>query len=453
MTEPASALAQQDGNVYYMCLAFMFAVCIISVYYSKMQQKGKMTKGNGKSAEFQAFQWKFIFVYITAVAGDWLQGPYVYALYDHYGYTKGEIGVLFTVGFLASAVVGTFVAGLSDRIGRKKLCIVYGVIYSASCITKHSSNWYPLMLGRLLGGTATSILFSAFETWMVHEHEARGFAKEWLSDTFSTMMFCNGLTAIVSGVVASAASDRFGIVAPFDVAMICFIVGTAFVFSKWEENYGQASDTPGSKSTCEAFAEAFKVMMSDPKIWILGLIQSGFEGAMYVFVFSNMPILREGDPTYPPGIVFSCYMTACMIGSSIFSIMSERGAKPNKLILVAFFFSALGLLMPALSANLGVRLAGFFMFEASVGVYFPCIGMLRGQILPNDCRATIMNFFRIPLNILVVAVLFHVETMSTTMISLACTTLLITAITLQVYLNKLTEPQATAALVADTAGA
>ena len=71
------------------------------------------------------------------IAGDWLQGPHVYKLYSYYGYTKQEIGYLFIAGFFASAVGGTLVASLADRFGRKRLCLVYGITYSLSCLTKH----------------------------------------------------------------------------------------------------------------------------------------------------------------------------------------------------------------------------------------------------------------------------------------------------------------------------
>jgi hypothetical protein len=48
--------------------------------------------------------------------GDWLQGPYVYALYEKYGYSPAQIGQLFIAGFGASLVVGTFVGALADRL-------------------------------------------------------------------------------------------------------------------------------------------------------------------------------------------------------------------------------------------------------------------------------------------------------------------------------------------------
>jgi hypothetical protein len=54
--------------------------------------------------------------------------------------------------------------------GRKKAALLYCVTYIASCITKHSADYYVLMLGRFFGGIATSLLFSAFESWLVAEH-------------------------------------------------------------------------------------------------------------------------------------------------------------------------------------------------------------------------------------------------------------------------------------------
>jgi predicted MFS family arabinose efflux permease len=50
------------------------------------------------------------------------------------------------------------------------------VTYALSCCTKHSPNFWVLMLGRVLGGIATSLLYSAFESWLVAEHFKHGFS-------------------------------------------------------------------------------------------------------------------------------------------------------------------------------------------------------------------------------------------------------------------------------------
>lgn len=48
--------------------------------------------------------------------------------------------------------------------------MTYCITYILSCITKHSPQYKVLMIGRILGGIATSLLFSAFESWLVAEH-------------------------------------------------------------------------------------------------------------------------------------------------------------------------------------------------------------------------------------------------------------------------------------------
>ena len=51
----------------------------------------------------------------THTVGDWLQGPYVYALYEYYGFTVKDIGRLFIAGFGSSMVFGTIVGSLADK--------------------------------------------------------------------------------------------------------------------------------------------------------------------------------------------------------------------------------------------------------------------------------------------------------------------------------------------------
>jgi len=67
------------------------------------------------------------------------------------------------IGFGSSGLFGTFVGSSADRFGRKRLCLVYGLLYSISCVTKHFPFFAVLLIGRLLGGISTSILFSSFE--------------------------------------------------------------------------------------------------------------------------------------------------------------------------------------------------------------------------------------------------------------------------------------------------
>jgi hypothetical protein len=50
-----------------------------------------------------------------SLAGDWLQGPHVYALYESYGMSKHRIELLFIAGFGSSLVFGTFIGSIADK--------------------------------------------------------------------------------------------------------------------------------------------------------------------------------------------------------------------------------------------------------------------------------------------------------------------------------------------------
>ncbi|KAI6175864.1 hypothetical protein M3Y97_00736200 [Aphelenchoides bicaudatus] len=64
---------------------------------------------------FTGFQRTYLIVYLLAAAGDWLQGPHVYALYESYGMTKHQIELLFIAGFGSSLVFGTFIGSIADK--------------------------------------------------------------------------------------------------------------------------------------------------------------------------------------------------------------------------------------------------------------------------------------------------------------------------------------------------
>lgn len=65
--------------------------------------------------------------------------------------------------------------------------------------------------------------------------------------------------------------------------------------------------------------------ISDGKVICLCLIQSLFEGAMYVFVLEWTPALTHASngESIPHGYIFASFMVAIMMGSSIFKMLSK----------------------------------------------------------------------------------------------------------------------------------
>ena len=358
--------------------------------------------------DFQKFQRSFFAPYLLALFSDWLQGPYVYRLYSQYGYAPAQIATLYIVGFAASVVFGTCTGPLADRFGRKRMCICFCFLYTLCCLTKTSPNFWWLFAGRIFGGVSTSILFSTFEAWYVCQHAYFGFPNDWISNTFSTSTFWNGILAIAAGVTADIGAEWLGLgpVAPFIAAIPCLILSGLFVSRFWMENYGSRE-----KSLRRSCVDGLTVIFHDPTILLLGIVQSTFESIMYIFVFLWTPILDSAGGNWPLGLVFSCFMVCLMIGSSINTLLLVRGIRPANILLIAIVCSLVSMVTCSLSTSVNHHSAvtsfvAFLLMEISVGIYFPAIGYLRSQVIPESLRANIMNWFRVPLNVITCSVLW-----------------------------------------------
>ncbi|KAJ3004209.1 Molybdate-anion transporter, partial [Thoreauomyces humboldtii] len=393
------------------------------------------------ASRFGAFKNNYLLVYALVMTADWLQGPSTYPLYKSYGYDLSQIAILFVVGFLSSAIFGTLIGSFADRAGRKLACLVFCAVYSASCITKLSSDFSVLLLGRLLGGVSTSLLFSVFESWMVSEHHSRGkgnvtprsssspetlansntpatigFKEGLLSDTFSWSTFINGLVAILSGILANVLSDHFGLVAPFMGSMAFLIAAALVVGSTWRENYGGDKATTTTTTTKTAapkgedgsnIMDAARAIWMDSSILAVGVMQCFYESAMYTFVFLWSPVLEAaaGKANIPFGLIFAAFMVSIMIGSVVFKVLLRRGAKHEDIAVWTFAVACVSLLLPVIFSDETTLFFSFNLFELCCGLYFPTLGTLRSKLVPEETRTTVMNVFRVPLNLIVVVAL------------------------------------------------
>ena len=393
----------------------------------------------------------------------------MYALYDAYGFEHEQIAALFVAGFGSSMVFGTVAGSLADTLGRKRAALGYVVVYVLSCVTKHWRSYGVLMVGRILGGIATSLLFSVFDSWLVAEHTARGFEPQWLSSTFANAQAGNSLVAIAAGVLgewsaglspmrvlvaggaASAEADAGGpdgaimvggYCTPFDLAAAVLLVGGVAIVLTWPENYGEQSATGGSyESAVDAFAKGFGAIAKDRRVALVGAVSSCFEGAMYAFVFEWTPAVTPPGGDKPPyGEIFSVMMICCMAGTRCFGILAAK-QPPEKFARGLFALAAAALSVPVLlPGQPTLAFVGFLVFEFVVGAYFPAIGMLKGKIIPDAQRSTIYNLFRVPLNLIVLGVLL--SHLNTTQVFTAVVALLASAAVLQSALYRATVSKA-----------
>jgi MFS family permease len=337
----------------------------------------------------------------------------VYALYESYGFDQDAIAQLFVAGFGSSLIFGTFVGSLSDKYGRKLMCLVYCACYIVSALTKTVPVYSVLMVGRILSGVATSLLFSSFEAWMVCEHNNRGFDPRLLGDTFGLATFGNGIIAVLSGLIAGIVAANNFYVGPFLLSIVPLTILGIIVQFSWTENYGdQTIDVQ------QTFYNAWELIKNDRKILLLGAAQSTYEGAMYAFVFLWTPALSAnmqlGDEDINFGLIFAVFMVCVMIGSSLFRLAA---ADLYQIPLVVHVLACISMLPGAfLSRNKPMVYLGFLVFEISCGMFWPAYGTIRSKFIPEDSRAAVSNFFRIPLNVFVVFVLLKIKALDRTVV-------------------------------------
>ncbi|KAI9141020.1 hypothetical protein BKA69DRAFT_1076785 [Paraphysoderma sedebokerense] len=367
--------------------------------------KSKSSSSSAPDASFKSFQRNYWIVFWLMNGADWLYGPYLYSIYREYGLELDMISWLSVVGFLSSAILGTIAGTLSDKLGRKKMCLCYTVTFACSCVCLMFNDIKILTIGRVFGGVSTSLLFSAFESWMVSEHFSRGFDGKDLSSTFSTAFFGNSIIAVLAGLYANAVVEKTGNnLAPFYSALVPIFIGALLILFSWTENYG-------GKST-NTKEEKKKSQIGLP-IYLIGIIQACYESAMYGFVFLFAPAMDDlaavTKTALPFGMIFATFMVHSMIGSQLCSISTTRNWSVEAIATPTFLVASASLALASQSKDLSTIFYSFNAFETTVGLFFPLISSLRTKYVPESVRATVMSLFRVPLNLIVVGMLYKVS--------------------------------------------
>lgn len=278
-----------------------------------------------------------------------------------------------------------------------------------------------LLMGRVLSGIGTSLLFSAPESWLVGEAMSKEKGGQYLGETFGMAYAGDALVAILAGQFAGAAAGARGPTGPFELSIGFLLSGAALASFLWKENKAEKSGDGDANEL--SIRDAVKVVKEDPKIMLVGAVQSLFEAAMYIFVLQWPPAISgiianvfDGSAT-PYGTVFSCFMASCLLGSTIFGQLMKKNVTTEKStsVMLSMATIAMGIAAwvsttgSAVAMPLATLVAAFFVFEACVGMYFPSIGTLRSKYVPDSHRSVIMNLFGIPLNVLVVTVFLSIK--------------------------------------------
>lgn len=272
----------------------------------------------------------------------------------------------------------------------------------------------------MCGGISTSILYSAFESWLVSSAGALAIPSTELSTIFGRATLVNGFVATGAGIASNqlvVLTNSFA--SPFVASGALLLLAYIVIRGSWGENFGGSGATTGKDLfQLRRLAQAWRIVRDgefdftslhnvqlvnvnpDPMLLAIGLTQTCFEGSMYLFVFLWVPSLQEASPTFPTialplGYIFSSFMISMILGSLLYSAVTTHSggltvhAKLSSLVCAV---AALALATSVRSESERVRFWAFCAFEACVGMYYPVQGMLRGTLISNEHRATVSGF-------------------------------------------------------------
>eukprot|EP01100_Stratorugosa_tubuloviscum_P012204 TRINITY_DN5684_c0_g1_i1.p1 TRINITY_DN5684_c0_g1~~TRINITY_DN5684_c0_g1_i1.p1 ORF type:complete len:483 (+),score=178.14 TRINITY_DN5684_c0_g1_i1:74-1450(+) len=427
-----------------------FLIVIFGMGFFATQSFERLFVGTTNENQKNWLRFKYLLIFCFAAASDWLQGPYIYALYETYGLPKSDIAVLFLSGFLSSLVFGTFFCSLADKYGRKRMCLVYSFCYFCACLTISSKTFDTLLFGRVLTGISTALLHVVFESWLVHEHAKQMQNFEGLSKTLVWASSCNTIIAVIAGMIARRLATDYGFSSPFTASSWCLVICFILTAILWNENYGD-----NSPKSAYSIVTTIAELRKDNRILLIGLVQSLFEAAWNSFIFMWTTALQEAaqkrsdsfednsitntnnlpQEEIAYGTIFVLLMASIAFGSGLFGLMSIMRCRLESIMRFTIFLAAFSLLFTYLFANsIWALVICFSLFKISCGLFSPCLSILRTKYFPEQIRCTLIALFRLPSYLFVIAILIKMASLSTGAIFLICSGWLFCALIIQYQL-------------------
>lgn len=222
---------------------------------------------------------------------------------------------------------------------------------------------------------------------------------------------------MVAGIVGHMAVEVLPVamhankfVSAFEVGVVALLGASTLAATRWAERYGGHAGSSAS----ESLQRSWRMIRASRTLFALGLVNSCYEAALYIFVFLWTPTLEgrvslrlDGTrerASMGHGLVFSIFMLSKMVGSQVFHALSWRFS-PSVLLQLVFSVSVGCLVVPLLSSSYEIALLAFCGFECMLGIYWPAIALLRAGALDDAQRSSTMAVFRTLLNLMVVITL------------------------------------------------
>ncbi|RYP62040.1 hypothetical protein DL770_009652 [Monosporascus sp. CRB-9-2] len=312
-----------------------------------------------RDGEVWEFCTTFLRVYLLVMGSEWVQGPYVYALLrDEKGLPEPTVALLYITSYTSAAATAFATGWLADRFGRRAACLAFCCVHALASASVLADALAVLFVGRAAAGVGIALLWTAFESWMVAEYNARGLGPGGdggggggfrLSAMFGLMTTANCITAILAGFLGHCVVLALGSKTdPFLVGIVLDVCAAVLMLRTWNENRGRGgennratvTETPRDLDIDNA-TRPDKVrergtasgLLRDVRLWALSFVSCCFEGTIFLLRFFWPGTLQEARArdhpeedadAIPYGVTFACFMATMVMGALLFNALARH---------------------------------------------------------------------------------------------------------------------------------
>jgi uncharacterized membrane protein len=340
---------------------------------------------------FDSFKWKYLVIYSILVLSDGFRGPFLWPIYKSYGINDQKIYLLYAITFFSSALFSSSSGHMADKWSKSYTLAIACIIDGISCVARFSSDFNILIAGHVLSGISYCTLFPILESWMIEKHEKAGYSDLQLQDTLAATSWLFGFVEIACGLGANFISSYY------DYSSLLYCSAFFMLISfKMILDY----DSPEKKTRNQRKKDVKIATANNSTLAVIALTQFGFETLLTVFISLWAPALgnaaKATNTDVPFGYIFSFFMVSVMIGSKIYSFLSER-LSDVAISSILFGISFLSMIASGLfHDSVPILVLSFNIFEIAFGIYMPCQGSIRSKLLPPDRRTYLMSLLKVP---------------------------------------------------------
>lgn len=380
----------------------------------------------------------YLIVYILTRSAMWAKAPYLYTLFATvHKFTMVEIGQLYLVDAVAAFIFGPITGQYADIYGRRLFCNIYNLSIVVNLLLRMHGSHVLAYLAQIATGLGAGLINTTFEAWVVTQANKVFQYYPSEKDRFLKRLFRDAnnydtVSSITVSFICAIVYSYLGIYSPLIISIVLSLLAMIASQLLWEENKPAADS---KKSAWSQFREAL-TELEKTDVLCVGLIEGIIMAVLGIFLFSWTPVLKMStNGNINVGLIYTCLLLTMLVGIKVYSIFILY-LKANKYLslTVSIFFESTMFIAIYFDNSFFRRLIYLSLINGYQGFYNPLNSIIKSGVIIDLYRASLMNIFRIPLNIYTIIVFFTLRFMNPFTVTFVTGLMSFTAGIISVYL-------------------